>query len=406
MPNETRDPAFERAMPITWRLAAAYCIVYSGVYLIPNTSPLLVGALVDHLALTEARAGLMLTLFMGSMCLASFALAPIISRFSYRWIAVLSIGFQLAGFAFGATGNDAPILLTALMVSGFGTGLLFAVVNAAIAGGPRPVFVYGLATIVASLVSAAAPIIMTAQIATDGTAGFFWMPLLLASLTLLSASSLPHGNMAGQAVEPVAEDRGSQLSVAQVAGLLIMLGSLVTGMFQMPFYSFAERLLARAGHGTYAIGLIFTAVMLTAALGGAIACLVGRHDRYRLSQLMLVTVALAATIFLAVVSTDHWVVAVAVILESPMAMLVVALQLGVAASLDRSGHWVAATGGALFLSWAVGPLFGGWLISSFGYASLIWTTLIGTAIALFIYLMMAAVRVREPDRQTILQADR
>jgi predicted MFS family arabinose efflux permease len=355
---------------------AAACAANALAFIIPNTSPFAVGALITGFPMNEAEAGLVLTAELSAMGLAALCIAPLMARLSRRRLAIAAAAL-IAGFnalAMSGLASSLAALTLIRIVAGTGAGVLLATANAAIAAASAPARLYGFALMFGWLLAAALGPVLAWATEHASYAGAYGIWMLLALLALPVLGRL--GERMAASGTGIALPRGAALR-----GTVHLFGIVLTGASMMAYFAFLERLGQRVGFSLSDVGLLFAAVSFAGAAGAGLAGLLG--TRFGLLWPLLVGTALhACAIVMAVSAGSKPMFAVAVVGEGVTFMYLLAYQLAVAATFDAKGRWAAAASGAMIGSTGGGPYIGGALITAHGYASLSALTLSATVPAL------------------------
>jgi len=362
-----------------FRYIVAACAANGLVFIIPNTSPFVIGGLIEGASMTPERAGLILTAELIAMGVGAFCVAPLVSVTRRHRLAI--VGALLMVVANAAAMNTlvggVSVLLIVRIIAGAGAGLLLAAANAAIAASASPPRLYGVAFMVGWGVAALLGPVMAFAVGRFSYVGVYgvWMGLALACLPLLGGlgARMPPGT--SQTHVP---DRAFLVAAVHIAGVVLV------GLSMMAYFAFVERLAQRVGFTLEDVGILFAALSISGALGAGLAGLLGARIGL-VAPLLGGTILHAFAIILAVETGSRWLFVGGAMAEGFTYMYILAYQLAVAATLDVNGRWAAATSGAMIGSTGLGPYVGGALITAYGFSSLSWlmvaTTL--TAVAAF-----------------------
>jgi predicted MFS family arabinose efflux permease len=359
-----RDPA---------RFVVAICAANGLAFIIPNTSPFVIGGLVDGFPMSEADAGLVLTVELLAMGAAALCVAPFMRVISQRTMVVFAALLTATANAVIVLGlADGFTALTVVrVVAGAGAGLLLAGANAAIAASISPSRLYGFALMVGWFVAAALGPVMAKAVGLASFTGAYAVWMVLALITAPLVLGIAH-KPAPTSEESLVPDSGMTVGTIHLAGIVLV------GLAMMAYFAFVERLSQHVGFTLQQTGILFAAISIAGALGAGLASLHG--DRYGLVRPLLIGTAVhAAAIVVAVTSGNKWLFAVGAMLEGVSFMYLLAYQLAVAATFDANGKWAAAASGAMIGSTGVGPYIGGAIITAYGFSALNWL-IVGTAV--------------------------
>jgi MFS family permease len=351
----TKDPA---------RFVVATCAANGLAFIIPNTSPFVIGALIEGFPMGAAQAGLVLTAELSAMGLAALGVAPFMRTLSQRTLAVVGALVTAAANALVVLHwVEAFVLLIAVRIlAGAGTGLLLAAANAAIAASVSPTRLYGVALMIGWFVAAALGPVMAEAVGLASFTGAYavWMLLALAVAPLVLGIAHKPGSVADQTLLP---DRAIGVGTVHLAGIALI------GLAMMAYFAFVERLSLQVGFTLQQTGLLFAVISIAGALGAGLA---GWHgDRYGLVKPLLIgTIVHAIAIVIAVDTGNRWLFVAGAALEGVSYMYLLAYQFAMAAALDTTGKWAAAASGAMVGSTGIGPYVGGLLITAYGTSAL------------------------------------
>ena len=374
------------------RFVVATCAANGLAFIIPNTSPFVIGGLVDGYPMSEAQAGLILTLELLAMGAAALAVAPFLRVISPRKMAAFAALLTAAANAVIVLKLvDGYVALAAVRVfAGIGAGLLLAVANAAIAASISPSRLFGFALMVGWFIAAALGPVMASAVELASYIGAYtvWMVLALFTAPLVL----------GIRNEPVPEARGSLIPDNAIAVGVVLIGGIVLiGVAMMAYFAFVERFSQHVGFTLQQTGLLFAAISIAGALGAGLTSLHG--DRFGLVRPLLIgTVVHAIAIVIAVGMANKWLFVFGATLEGFSYMYLLAYQLALAATLDVNGRWAAAASGAMICSTGVGPYVGGAIITAYGPAALNLLIVITAAMAVAAFCWVGMTRKRAAAR--------
>jgi len=375
----SRDPA---------RFVVATCAANGLAFIIPNTSPFVIGGLIDGFPMSEVQAGLILTAELLAMGAAAIGVAPFIRMVSQRNLAAVAALLTAAANALVVLKllDGYIALASARIVAGVGAGLLLAVANAAIAASVSPSRLYGFALMVGWFVAAALGPVMAKAVAYSSFSGAYAVWMILALLTAPLVLGIQRKPACGEAA-PLLPISAVGLGTVHLAGIVLV------GVAMMAYFAFVERFSQQVGFTLQQTGLLFAAISISGALGAGLASLHG--DRFGLlTPLLIGTVVHAAAISIAVGTDNKWLFVLGATLEGVSYMYLLSYQFAMAATLDVSGRWAAAAGGAMIGSTGVGPYVGGAIIASYGASALTWLIVVTTVMGLAAFSWVGRTRQR------------
>ncbi len=309
----------------------AVCAGNACAYAVVNTTPLVLGALMEGLGLDEAAAGILMSAALSTMGIAALASASLLSGARKRRAALTAALILVAGETAAALTDTGTWMTLWMLVIGLGAGVLLAALNAIIAATDAPDRLFGYAltsayAVAALLVFGLAPAI---DLADHHGAYAALAAFSLGSLPLLRG--LPQESATWRAVHVCASAR-------MPGGLSLLVGALLA---------------ARTG---LRLGLRNCILVAT----------------------LLHTFAIAA----AVLSDGLFGYALGTIGEGLSFLFLLPLLFTLAALLDPSGRWAAAANGALFVATGLAPAIVGAVIEAQGYDAIAWLMMAATPLGL------------------------
>ncbi|WP_085316825.1 MFS transporter [Derxia lacustris] len=324
--------------------------------------PVWVGALVAHYGLDSQQAGLLATLFLVGAVLASTLVAPRFGRIDARRMALG--GFALAALAFGAASwvDSFAALAPLHALAGLSAGAALSMVHGTMARDAAPHRSFAVAGVAlgvfAILFYAAAPPLVAAA----GGPGLF---RLFAGVFLVAAALAALGFPRLHAPTRTAATPAPRLAPAVWFGIV---GISCMTIVQSMTFSFVERVGIDRGFGAGAVAGVLVALGFVNLLSGALAGLLER--RIPAHRVLLAGPVVQAVLCVTVMSSTGFLpYAVATSVFAAVQIFVHTFVFGLLARLEPSGRALAATPAMLMTGAAVGPILGGTLIKSFGYAS-------------------------------------
>lgn len=363
---------------ITILSTVAVCLAYT-IGLVPgNTSPLLVGGLIAGLGLGVADVGMILSIELILMGLAAIGLATRMSRIDARGACLAGAVILLFGHGLAAQAGSLTEVVAWRSTAGIGAGVVLAAVNATIAGSPNPTRLYGLALVVPPLIGSVIAFLMSRAIAVVAHTGAYGVLALLTLAALPVLLAFPDYRKETMSAQPDPLQKHSR-------GVALLLATFIMGTCMMAYFAFLERLGVRLDLSIERIGDIFTAVVISGAIGAGIAGALEKRIGLRIPLIGGVLLHLAAIITVIHVEALPAYIAGA-LLESITLVFLLTFLLTVAALLDPLGRWAAATSGAFSLSLGAGPYLGGVLIEAAGFETLTILNIAGAVVVIFLIL--------------------
>lgn len=328
--------------------------------------PVWVGALVERFGFSPSEAGTLATLFLVGGVAASLIVAPRYERIHPKLMAAGGFGAAALVFLFAAFQTGFVPLAIVHVVAGILSGAALSAVHGTIGrtANPHRTFAYaGIALgVFGVILMGILPQILIAQ---GGGAMFLAFALLMGLATVIAAFAFPPASALMPA--PAAEH--------SVGGLrrqvwFVILGISVMMLNQSIVFSFVEVIgKARGFPPNQVLAVLALLAVVNCVIVAPASILLERRIRAEdvvragpAVQAAFALVVTGATVF------SYW---------APVAVIFVGVQIfthtfafGLLARMDRSGRANAATPAMLMSGSALGPILGGALAESFGFASL------------------------------------
>jgi len=327
--------------------------------------PLVVGAAVDDLGLSERTAGFLAAAEMGGAGLATFLMSFCIHRWNRQRIAATGLVLIIAGSLLSLGMHQAGLLIAARVLTGLGEGSVVAAVVASMSGARAPERLFGLWTIFNMAMAAFLFFfVMSGVVATFGANGVFASYSLVAAVGLVALSRYPRNTTAtGQ------NDDALPIDIVRVA--FALLAVLAAHVAHGGIWAYMERIGRAAGVDADVIGRVLGTAALTGLVGGLLVVVLGvRWGRARPNAVAL---ALSITSLILVIhGTSILAFVAAVVLFYVAWVFGLSYLMGVIAALDPGGR--AATAGVLMQSigLAAGPAIAGFIVTPGAYSALAW----------------------------------
>jgi hypothetical protein len=354
-----------------WQERATVVVAFAGVvgvgYLPLLLLPWTIGALVSQSGYSASVAGLLGTLEVGALAVASFAATGRATGPARRRLALAGAGIALvANAASAVVAPGTPSFVALRILSGAGSGVAFSVGNVVAAGGRDPTRTFAAVWWLMALwqvgLFAAIPRMLTLH----GLAGAYAMAAATCALMLpLLLRTPPAADRTGS--DARAADRGTA-PPRGLAGLLVT-AFLAFWIRDALVYSMSERLAARVAIDGEQLGLVLGVASVLGLLGPTLAA-ARTTDASRIA----VPVALAAAILVSAtmaLGISSAVFSGATLLMPGTGMYAVSLLSGLAARLDPSGRVVALGASAGIVGEALGPALAGALMDGAGSVGLV-----------------------------------
>jgi predicted MFS family arabinose efflux permease len=340
--------------------------------------PVWVGALVARFGFTPQQAGGLATLFLLGVVLASVILSPRFNRVNPR--AVATIGFGVAALAFYAASLRADYQSLALLhgVAGIATGSALSMVHGTMGRSENPHRVFAMAGIFLGLFAVVFYAVVPPMLqAVDGQA-LFWMFSLVMAIAFLAVL------LVYRSPARLEEHAGGAAPFSRAVWLAIGGVCLMTFNQSMVF-SFVEVIGEARGFAKDQVTIVLVVLGFVNFLIAAPAAvfLEKRLPAFRVVQVGVVVQGVFAVIVTSATVFPLWAAIASVYVA--VQIFTHAFAFGLIGQLEKTGRALAATPAMLMSGAALGPIIGGALGQSFGFAALGVAAVIVAAAALACY---------------------
>jgi predicted MFS family arabinose efflux permease len=366
-----------------------------GSQLIVSTSLFLMPVLIDNLevkaGLSSKAAGFLLSMELVVSAFTTLLLSAYFRGHSTRRWALLGGLLAIAGTALTLVSPALTLLIAARLIAGIGAGIVGAEATSVLSRGVEREKLIALVTVASILNAAIWLAILPYMIDRLGYRGPYVCLLLIvlgATYLLLRLPSLSK--------RPETNQQPTQ-SPFTMAAVFVIVAIFLTQLGQGAFWSLEETFGSRAGFSSYAIGILLSGATLLLLLGAVSSA--WASDRFGRYAPVLVLIAVnAVSILLVSTIAVHWVYVAANVVQSITNLSSLIYQLGLSASLDKTGRVIAAATGLVTLGNGLGPSLSASLGSAFGAPSVGIVVLGFNGIALALY---CAVRLRDTERRAV-----
>lgn len=349
-----------------------------------NSIPVMIGALVDGLAITEAEVGVLGTVELLAVALAALAAAPLAGKVSNRRLAVFGCLLAITAQFLSAAADSLYLLAGLRFIAGAGLGLAYAAAAMAAAATANPDRVLGY-SVTAGLLAIVIllPGLVEVVAATGHKGGYAALGVLVIFLTPVM-SWLERGT--ARATEP---GPAPALPVRSLVGLLLCIALFNIGSGAI--WSFSERIGQQTGLTLEEAGFIIATGAFSGVAGSLSAGWLGdRWGRRRPVIFVLVVAGLGYMVMAGATDRVSYVTGVNIYWVTYMFLL--PLMIGAGAAMDAAGRAATLAAGSISLTFALGPACGGYIATWFSYAAIGWFSC-----ALCLLAALAFVLVRPAD---------
>jgi MFS transporter, DHA1 family, inner membrane transport protein len=334
----------------------------TGIYLIP----LLVGAMVSDRGFTDQQAGLVASADLAGYAVMTFITAVFLIDRDWRRLALGGVGIMFVANLMSTTVASAGAFAAVRFLSGMGAGVLAAIATVSLGRTQKPDRSYGL---------------LFAACLLFGTAGLWGLPLLLehtglnGAYVVIAALAIVTGFASRwlRQVAPASHDPASGAATrgTSLAAALILVAITLFWAHQNALYAYMERIGSASGLSAQFIGFTLGLANLTGFVGATLVAWLGTRYGRLLPLLALTVVQLACVWMLSgTVQSTGYLVAIGVI--SLSWNIVNPIQIGILASVDQRGRWLALSSTVIGAGLAIGPALGAVALGRGDYSSVLW----------------------------------
>lgn len=335
-------------------------VVGSGVaLLVLLTGPILVGAFVEILGLSEQNAGLIFSAEMfGFTCGAVVLFAAL--AWSWQRVAFLALSTMIVGNLAAIVAATTTLLVICRFVAGIGSGMLMTLTIVVIGTMRNTDMVYGLWTVGQLLLGAAGLIVFPIIIAERGLAAVFAVIALLGLMLFATVRFYSAASPQAGAQRPAQNDRANAL-----VGLICLGGVFIYYAGQAAVWVYLERVGVSWNIDQALIAKVLFAGLFAGIVGAAIAVVLGDRAGRRTPVVgSLVVSAIAIALLLVPAELGRF--AIAACLFNFGWYLFLPYSAAVIASVDRDGRLLTGLGVVFPASLAAGPAFAALFVGEFG----------------------------------------
>lgn len=347
--------------------------------------PVWVGTLVASYHFDPQQAGLLVTLFLAGVVVASLVLAPRFNRLPGRTVATLSLVACALGFGAASLTTDFVLLAIVHALCGVANGAALSVTHGTIALSARP---HRLFAVVNTALGVAAIFYLgfTPQIVAraGGPALFVVFGAVMALAALVSLFAFPKAEVPTVVAPVIGATKTQALPRFDRVVWFGIAGVALVTVTQAMVFSFVERVGIDRGFGAQAVAGVLIALGFVNLLPAPLAALLERRlpARRVLVSAPFVQAALAVTVMNA---TAYFAYGAAASVFVAVVIFSHTFAFGLLARLEPTGRALSATPAMLMTGSAIGPVLGGTLIKFFGYGSLGIAAIVLAGCAAFCY---------------------
>jgi len=349
--------------------AAAYGIGMLSLLVLP----FLIGATMTSMGLDESEAGILGSIELLGVMLASILVAPHIDKLPRRTLAMSGAAIAVLGNLFSMVAMPYELLLLVRALTGFGCGLALAAGNATVANAANP-------EKLAAHMSLFFVVLMVVMMNVFSRVGSYWgyqgcYAALAITIALVSLLMIKLPQKAGASELNSAVSTNNSKNIFSMVGILMLVAMFAFQMRDTMAWAFVERIGAGLGYSTQEVGDLLSLQAMLGILGPIIATVIGSRFGLKVPVIVAVITSGLITVLILFSTQSQHLYLFSVSLISITYFYALSYLTALAAELDAKGRIVAASGGLLIAGSAVAPVLSGYLIVEGGYELMSWVAL-------------------------------
>lgn len=337
--------------------------------------PFLMGAMMNGLNLSEGTTGLILSVEFTLAMVSSLLISPYINRVPRRTIAVVGTVMAIIANILSAYISDVALLICVRAFAGFGAGLALAAGNSVIASAEDPDKTAGQVNVLFVVLMILVMLGFGFIADNFGLVGTYYGVAGTYAVMLIMVIRLPQYVNVEPSDNVVITNKVS-MSLIGLVPVGMMVTMFLFSMRDTMGWAFVEQIGVALGYSTSEMGMILALQAFIALLGPLVVAKVGNKFGITIPVLIGIIGHGMITLGYLMASDSKFFYTAIVLMNATAYFYALAYLTGLAASLDKEGRVVAATGSFIALGIAVGPAFAGQLINLGGYSLAAWSIII------------------------------
>ncbi len=321
--------------------------------------PVLVDLYIRSYRLSQAEAGVLAGIEVGTLAMVALALSGAIHRRNKRLLCIAGASLVIIGNSCSLFASAPYGMGSSRMVVGAGLGLAVSATNALPALSRKSEFLYALGQFALCIVGSLLIFVVPLALERAGPAGIFGLEISMGVLALLASAGLPEGISATR-------EKSSGRMWMDVATFRVLAGAWVFYLVQTALWAFAGQAGERAGLDAFDVNLYLAASAMAGVGGAALAMSLGTRTGI-LWPIVLGFLAQATFGLLLYLGPTRSIYIPAVLMITFSSVFVTPYLLALAADLDVTGRVASAAGAFMNFGAMVGPVVAGALTVRFGY---------------------------------------
>jgi predicted MFS family arabinose efflux permease len=343
--------------------------------------PIWIGALMQHYLYSAVEAGLTVTLFLLGVVLSSLTLAPFFNRLPRKWVAAVGYAVTTAIFlwmSFEPVHQEFSALMAGLhFLAGLGAGCGLSMTDGVLGRTANPHKSWGIVNLTLGIVAVLFMVGVPNAIVTLGAPFLFKVFGALTGLAVIAiVIAFP------KPLPPISE---TSLHLAKTKRIsrnawFVILAFACMSLKQAMVFSFVERIGSVRGFTAAQVNGVLVVLGLVNLLPGLLAVVLQKY--WPATTVGIVGPIGQAALALGITHASVYAgFAVSAAFYVFMVIFTHTFLFGLLAKLDPSGRAGAATPAAMMVGSCIGPILGGVISETSGYASLGWAACVVSMIA-------------------------
>jgi len=347
----------------------------SGVGLLSYAAlPFLFSSTMTNLDLNEENVGILYSLEFIAAALSSIIIAPKIGRINRTKIAFIGAFIVIAGNLVSGLWSNYEFLLLIRPITGIGAGLTLASGNATIANAKHPTKIAGMMNVLFVAMLALLMLYLSYLDQYWGIQGIYFGLAAMTFSFLFFLRLMPQRST--QYDSETVSTKINSTGLFSIAGITILAVFFMFTLRDSMAWSFATNIGNVVGYSSNEMGQLLSLQGFIGLVGPIITAIIGFKFGVRFPLLLGIIFAGLTSYAIFLSPELPYLFRGSVLVWTAGYFFAISYLTAYAATLDRDGRIVAASGSAMVLGVAAGPALSGYLITKGGYDLGSWATLV------------------------------
>ncbi len=347
----------------------------SGVGLLSYAAlPFLFESTMTNLDINEESVGILYSLEFIAAALSSIIIAPKIGKINRTKITFIGAFIVIAGNLASGLWSNYEFLLLIRPITGIGAGLALASGNATIANSKHPAKIAGMMNVLFAALLALLMLYLSYLDQYWGIQGIYFGLAVVTFIFLFLLKQMPQQST--QHDSETVSTKINSTGIFSIAGIAIIAVFFMFTLRDSMSWGLAVRIGNEVGYSSNEMGQLLSFQAFIGLAGPIIAAIIGFKFGVRFP--LLLGIIFAGLISYAIFLSPElpYLFRGSVLVWTAGYFFAISYMTAYAATLDRDGRIVAASGSAMVLGVAAGPALSGYLITKGGYDLGAWATLV------------------------------